>query len=245
LDDAVTAHSKARQELQKHERWLDELEDKHAALKAAVNPFDAIEEKTAAKLQTLSDERDDVQAQHDASDAKTRLYSFWARGFKDLRLQLIAEALTELEIEVNSSVEALGLVGWSLLFQVDRETKGGNVKRGFSVLVKSPHNDNPVPWEAWSGGETQRLRLAANMGLSDLIRSRTGATIPLEVWDEPTQGLSEQGVQDLLEALASRARVEQRTIWIVDHHSHAFGDFKGSALVVKAPSGSRIRQAAV
>jgi DNA repair exonuclease SbcCD ATPase subunit len=139
----------------------------------------------------------------------------------------------------------LGLIEWELGFQVDRETAKGTLQRGFNVAVLSPHNTKAVPWEAWSGGEGQRLRLAANMGLADLIRSRTGTTLNLEVWDEPTQGLSPRGVADLLESLAQRARNEGRQIWIVDHRSYDFGGFAGTATIVKSQSGSRIRQSTV
>ena len=170
------------------------------------------------------------------------LYSFWVRGFKDLRLQLIAEALTELEIEVNSCVTALGLIDWELKFQVDRETASGTISRGFTVSVISPYNNKPVPWESWSGGESQRLRIAATMGLSNLIRSRTGTELALEVWDEPSTALSQQGVHDLLEALNHRANTEQRPIWIVDHTSHSFGGFAGGATITKRKSGSVIEQ---
>jgi len=84
------------------------------------------------------------------------------------------------------------------------------------------------------------LRLAATMGLADLSRSRTGTPLGLEVWDEPTNGLSPQGIRDLLECLQERAQREQRQIWIVDHRSHEFGGFAGGVVVTKTAAGSRI-----
>jgi len=193
--------------------------------------------RLAGIQRNLHEAREDL----DTSERKRSLYSYWVRGFKEVRLGLIGEALIELEVEANSGVEALGLRGWELRFQVDRENKGGGVQRGFSVGVKSPLSVGIVPWEAWSGGEAQRLRIAAQMGVSDLARSRTGVDIPLEVWDEPTAGLSPGGVDDLLEALRARAIAEGREIWVVDHRTHAFGGFDGGATIIKTPSGSRIR----
>jgi DNA repair exonuclease SbcCD ATPase subunit len=242
LRKAEDEAARARQALQQEERDIKRLNKEFDDVQAETNPYAAMEKRARQNLERLNEELAATERQLDASNSKMGLYSYWVRGFKELRLQQIAEALTELEIEVNSSVEALGLVGWQLNFQVDRETKGGSIQRGFSVAVRSPHNSLAVPWEAWSGGEAQRLRLAANMGLSDLIRSRTGASLPLEVWDEPTEGLSHQGIQDLLETLETRARVEQRQIWVVDHRAHAFGGFAGGAEIIKTNSGSRIRQ---
>jgi len=170
------------------------------------------------------------------------MLKMWSRNFKEIRLQLISEALDQLEIEANNEIMALGLVNWELQFDVDRETKSGNLSRGFTVNVLSPHNDEPVPWESWSGGEAQRLRIGAQAGLSNLIRDRTGADIPLEIWDEPTQGLSKEGVLDLMDCLAARARREDRQVWVVDHSELGYGGFDGIATIVKTDQGSHIVQ---
>lgn len=242
LEAATYVVTSARRALDLNERALDSIEERSAEVTAETNPYTALQDEQRTKTEDLTRELDDMTAQLDASQQRHSLLSFWVRGFKEVRLQEIAEALTELEVEVNSCVTALGLVDWELNFQVDRETKGGSISRGFNTFVRSPHNSAPVPWEAWCGGESQRLRIAATMGLSDLIRSRTGASFPLEVWDEPSQGLSPEGIQDLLEALAARAHTQQRQIWIVDHKAHDFGGFAGGAVITKTSKGSVIVQ---
>jgi len=230
-----------KQNIQMMERELDAMEDDDERIRAEVNPFKDVQTKAREEGKRLRADRDETQRLLDHSSEQYQLFSYWVRGFKELRLQLIAEALTELEIEVNSCVTALGLVDWELRFQVDRETKGGSIQRGFSVQVLSPASEKPTPWEAWSGGESQRLRLAATMGLSNLIRSRLGVEVDLEVWDEPSTALSPQGVQDLLEALEHRAIQEQRIIFAVDHTAHAFGGFAGNCTIIKtAKAGSII-----
>lgn len=241
LENAGRELAAARRDFDVKERELDRLEDRSEEIEEEENPYAGMQRKAKAQVAALQEDLRALRRQLDASQERYGLLTYWARGFKEIRLQEIAEALSELEIEVNSAVTALGLVDWELRFQVDKETKGGGLRRGFNVLVRSPHNPRPTPWEAWSGGEGQRLRLAANAGLSDLIRSRKGTTLNLEVWDEPTNGLSPEGIRDLLEFLAERARNEQRQIFIVDHRAFDFGGFAGTATIVKAPSGSRIR----
>ena len=235
---AMTDHRRAIQQL---DDLLDRDEEEAEALEAQVNPYEALQEQARYDLERIRSEKKATQRLLDSGYHRHSVLSYWVRGFKEVRLQLIAEALNELEIEVNSCVETLGLSGWELKFQVDRETKGGSIQRGFSVLVRSPHNQLMVPWEAWSGGEAQRLRLACTMGLADLIRSRTGADLALEVWDEPTRELSSQGVDDLLQALATRAVAEDRQIFIVDHRTHNFGGFSGIVTVTKDKQGSTIK----
>lgn len=224
------------------ERELDSIENQAEKITSERNPFKDLQLNAQKEAKSLALQRKETQQLLDVSMEKYSLFSFWVRGFKELRLQLIAEALVELEIEVNSCVTALGLVDWELKFQVDRESKSGSLQRGFNVAVISPYNEKPVPWESWSGGESQRLRIAATMGLSNLIRTRTGTELDLEVWDEPSTGLSPQGVSDLLEALNRRAHVENRPIWIVDHSSYSFGSFAGGATITKRRNGSEIDQ---
>lgn len=221
------------------DKELDGLENAADRIQSEKNPAGEamatlVSEKrrTEQELARMQDELVNSQTQH-------RLKQFWVKGFKDIRLQEITQALTQLEIEVNNSVEQLGLPGWRLYFDADSETKRGAIKRGFAVKVLSPENDQAVPWAAWSGGESQRLRIAGNMGQSDLIRDRLGISLPLEVWDEPTQFLSPQGVTDLLDSLKQRALAKQRQIWVVDHRSLGYGGFDGVVTVVKDRRGSR------
>ncbi len=245
LQDLVQATAGARREHELEERRLDQLEEEAEALHVSKNPFTTLLEDKQQSLAQIRDDFDAVNARLDASYASHALYSFWVRGFKEVRLQLIAEALDQLEVEVNSELTELGLVGWELRFDVDAETKKGTLLRGFSVSVLSPHSDEGVPWESWSGGESQRLRLAAQCGLSNLIRDRTGCDLPLEVWDEPTEGLSEEGITDLMTALSERAQREHRIIWVVDHRALGYGGFTDTATIIKDEKGSRVVQGTV
>ena len=231
-----------RAEIDRANRQLDDIEDQVKRLEDEPNPFAALQQQAQDRTRTTQDALKAARQGLEYHQQRQSLYGFWIRGFKELRLQQIADALDELEVEVNSSLAELGLDGWELRFDVDRETKAGNVQRGFSVTVLSPANAKPVPWESWSGGEQQRLRLAGNMGLANLIRTRMGVTFPLEVWDEPTKGLSPEGVRDLLACLERRARVEGRQIWIIDHTAHNFGGFASTATIIKDRNGSRIEQ---
>ena len=173
----------------------------------------------------------DVQTQHD-------LAQFWPSGFKQLRLWLVDQALSELSVHVNNSLVELGLRQWSVEFSVERETKAGTTSRGFEILISSPRSPDRVPWEAWSGGETQRLRIALTVGLAELVRARMPDPPVIEVWDEPTAHLGTEGVRDLMEFFNERANGRQ--VWIVDHRSLDSGLFDQTWTVVKDLTGSYI-----
>ena len=242
LRSAVDRAQATQEVLERNIRqYQQELETLTADMgKRWVNPHKRALDEMLFKLDSLNNKRDELKRKLDEVSTQQMIHDFWIKGFKDLRLQQIATALVELEIEVNNSLSELGLTEWQIKFDVDRETKSGTIQRGFAVTVKSPHNDRPVPWEAWSGGEAQRLRVACNMGLANLIRSRSQCQLNLEVWDEPTAGMTQQGINDLMETLAIRAEAEQRVIWVVDHHSLGFGGFTGTCTVIKDRGGSRV-----
>jgi DNA repair exonuclease SbcCD ATPase subunit len=117
---------------------------------------------------------------------------------------------------------------WQVTFDIERENKSGGVTKGFTTFVKSPGITEQVRWENWSGGETQRLQLAGDLGLANLIMQQLGLTNTIEFWDEPSTHLSPEGLADLATLLNERALSEGKRIWIVDHTAMTnFGDFKG------------------
>lgn len=166
---------------------------------------------------------------------------YWVNGFKAIRLFLVEEALTELAISVNNNLLRLGLRGWTVRFDVERETKSGTISRGFQTFVKSPRSPDEVPWESWSGGELQRLRLAGAMGVADLILSRKGVAPSLELWDEPSDGLSPEGVDSVVLALADRADETGRQVWLTEHQAIDFGGFAQTFVVEMTEDGSQVR----
>jgi len=169
------------------------------------------------------------------------LAEFWIKGFRDIRLWVVEQALSELELHVNNAISELGLRGHSIRFDIERpKADGSGVIRGFSVLVYAPGHPDPVSWESWSGGETQRLRIAGAIGLSDLVCARRGFHPSVEFWDEPTAHLNSAGVDDLVELLGVRARQRRRQVYLIDHRAIDAGDFDGEIRVRKSSLGSQL-----
>lgn len=166
---------------------------------------------------------------------------FWVKGFRRVRLFIIEQAFKTLEIEINNSLTQLGMMDWQISFDVERENKSGGITKGFVVFVKSPANTEPVRWENWSGGETQRLQLAGDLGLANLIMHQHGLDNTIEIYDEPSTHLSPEGMLDLANMLYERAISESKRIWIVDHAAITnFGEFEGTITAMKDRHGSTI-----
>jgi len=158
---------------------------------------------------------------------------FWAKNFKLLRLSLIEASLAQLQSATNRYLYDLGLLDWTVTFEVERETTTKNIARNFYVTVNAPHVQRAVPWGVWSGGEAQRLRIALALGFAELVSACLGYSCNVELWDEPTTWLSIEGRERLLSCLAERARDEQRIIIVADHRALDFGGFTGTISLTK------------
>ncbi len=251
LSTLVLQHSdKAKDHKQKIAAVKDKLSIVNHTITAQDDLIDAAEKRTnpftkiigEAKARKMRVTKDRIARKKDIDHLMQELegMQFWAKGFKEIRLFLVEEALTQLEVEINNNLLQLGLRDWSIKLDVERETATGGVAKGFHVTVQSPYNPKPVPWAVWSGGESQRLRLAGTMGLSDLILARKGIECNIEIYDEPTAHLSQSGIEDLLDSLYHRAIDRQKQIWLVDHRSLDFGSFASTTTIVKDKEGSHI-----
>lgn len=203
------------------------------------NPYSKILTGKRQELTKLKEKRKEHEADLKKLQEEHVAVSFWVLGFKRVRLSIVEEVLSQFEVEVNNNLVSLGLTDWKVTFDVERENKSGGMTKGFAVFVHAPGHDEPVRYESWSGGETQRLRLAGDLGLANLIMERAGLSNNIEFFDEPSQHLSQEGLMDLAETLCQRAQDQSKVIFLVDHRVVDFSGFAGSFLTIKGPDGSR------
>jgi DNA repair exonuclease SbcCD ATPase subunit len=240
LEHARSAHAEAKQQ---HGEFYYQRSRAYAELTAAtefrhrcVKELDELH----GLQETAADEVAQAQSEKAAWQLEQQQAAFWDRGFAEARLFMLVQALDALEVETNAALHELGLEGWSLHFAVDSETRAGTIRRGFTASVQSPHYDGVVPFEAWSGGEAQRLRVACAMGIATLVAQARGDSHEFEVWDEATNWMSPQGVSDLITAFAARAQSKRMQVWIVDHRSLDMGTFTATYLMRKHDGQSTI-----
>lgn len=257
LGEAAKKASKARKETLRVRDELDPMRETIAILKAnhaklsttiserqdQVNPYSeqlAQGRKTLSKLKASVKELTKAKA---VTSRQAERAKFWQSGFKDVRLFVIDEVLSELEIATNAALEDVGLIGWQVNYSVERETKSGSTATGLNVTILGPGMADPVKWASWSGGEGQRLRLVGALALSEVLLNHAGIECNLEVLDEPTRGIGGDGVRDLCEWLAARADALGKQTWLVDHLAREGMAFKSVTTVVKdAEQGSYISQ---
>lgn len=238
--DAAGRHIEAEREQARLESAIGTTQAAIQRVADEVNPFDEQVTEAELRAEVLLAQGGELEAAIADGEKNKAGAAYWVKGFREVRLMLIRESLAQLTVEANEVLFQLGLHDWSVDFDVEKETKAGGINKGFTVMVNAPHSDGPVPWEAWSGGESQRLRVGIAMGFSNLVCARLGVAPNVEFWDEPSSWLPRGGIKDLLAVLAERASRMGKVILLADHRVFDFGGFAGRISVVKDKDGSHL-----
>lgn len=239
-DAALTTVRRLEREKATLEAQLTEA--KRVAKAEATNPHTAQIASLQTRLKALKVEHVELTTELTEATRAVEKNKFWAKGFKDIKLQLIADVLDELELATNSMLEEVGLGTWEIHYDIERETKSGTVQRALSVLINSPESKGFVKWESWSGGEQQRLRLVGALALADVLLNYAGLQSNLEILDEPAVYWSSEGVQELCAFLAERARATDRSIYYVEHSAVSSVHFAQTLMVVRDKGGSYVEE---
>jgi DNA repair exonuclease SbcCD ATPase subunit len=224
--------------------WTDKIKsvtNEIEEIKSRKNHYLELEKQRLDSIAEIDTEMSNRQSVVDMYRREHDACTYWVKGFKDIRLLVMYDALKEFEVSINNNLSKFGMADWNVKLDIDKENKSGTFTKGFSVLVESPDHTGHVPFEVWSGGEGQRIRLAGTLGLMDLIQSKRQVDFGVEIFDEPTAWLSEKGIEDLLEILYYRAKENQSRIFVIDHKNLGnFGGFHNTLKVTKDKKGSRV-----
>lgn len=210
-------------------------------LKDAANPYAEQVAQRRRERKKLKADLEELEARLERLSGQIERTKFWVKGFRDVRLYVVDTLMAELEMATNAMLPEVGLLDWQVRYDIERTTKKGTTQRGINTLIFSPDNKSAVRWEAWSGGEGQRLRLIGALSFADVLLRHSGMQTNLEVLDEPTQHLSSQGVRDLVEFLQGRAKAYERTVFFIDHHAVESSLFDSVTTIVKDAHGSRVQ----
>lgn len=174
-------------------------------------------------------------------EASAERAQFWAKGFREVRLMVIDEVLEDLRETTATVLEGLGLGEWEVDYSTERENKSGTFTRALVATVRAPGAPEGVRWEVYSGGEGQRLRLASALALGEVLLGHAGVHADFRIMDEPTRGLSREGVRDLTEMLADYAEAAGLKILYIDHQSSDGLVFASTLTVASGPEGATVQ----
>lgn len=225
-------------EVVRTESKIKELQSKQTERDEEINPHRVEIQNLRKRISQREAQLEDLDKKILTTERLAERTRFWVKGFKDVRLHMLEEMLQELELATNALLPESGLHDWEINYSIEKETKKGTVTPGLNLTVLSPHNKKPVKWECWSGGEGHRLRVVGALALAEVLLSHAGVQTNLEILDEPTKDLSVEGVQDLVEYLANRAKALDKDIFLIDHLARESTHFSRVITVVKTAEGS-------
>lgn len=180
-----------------------------------------------ATLETKATEKRD-------SETKASEFEFWQKTFPEVSLDILNELVDELAVYFNQAMSNLGLFGWDLQVQTERGLKDGKRTRK-EINLTLTHKGKALSLDGLSGGEKQRLRIASAVGLSDLIKAKLESPVNFLLLDEPSLGLSAQGIDNLISYLSQLSKHSH--IMMAEHRVVENANFDKIIEVVKNPSG--------
>ena len=206
--------------LQQLDNKLQRIRDEYNRLKQEENPYVQLEEERKKRLRSAERQLglrrkklSDVERQIDYCD-------IWAKVFKAARAEAFSDMLNLLELKANQFLKYLYPE-----FTIKFDYKNGKL----DIVVLKQNRE--VSFRLLSGGEQQITRLAALLGLFDVIKVRIAGSIDFIVLDEPLQHLDidkREKFFSLLKVLASNMQV-----FIIDHHADFGQDIDMLITVVK------------
>lgn len=222
---------------------LQLLEKQQKEAEEQSNPYREQLRQLTQRQTKISAEQKQIEKDKKAYEVLREQYEFWSRAFRDIKLEIIDEVLQELELCVNAQLPRIGLDGWMVEFDIERETKKGTIARGIDLTIlpyRRADLKRRIKFASWSGGEAQRLRLVGSEALSDVLLRRAGVDVNLQILDEPTRGLAPRGVIHMVDFLAERAVELGRTILLADQTAIQSASFSGTVLVGRTKNGTQI-----
>jgi DNA repair exonuclease SbcCD ATPase subunit len=192
-------------EINSKNRLIKSLESK---LKVDTSSFDDLIFENEEKLLKLSNEL----IEH---ESVLPLYTFWVKSFKDIKIYALEECLNIINLYLTQFMERLGFKTIQAKFLSDRLKANDETKK--EIYLQIFNSGKETTFSSLSGGEAQRLRIIINAGIADFIKSYIHSPIKFELWDEPTQWLSIEGVNFLFEFL--RDRSHNKLVLLASHHN--------------------------
>lgn len=199
-----------------------------------VNPYiktynDALSNKEdSVKLhQSYEKKAEELEAEYNLRKATVDVFS--PSGVRALILDTVTPFLNQRTAEYLSVLSDGNLSAtWTTL----SKTAKGELREKFKIEVSNDKGGET--FNALSGGEKRKVRIATALALQDLVSSR--ATKPIELWvgDEIDNALDASGLERLMTILNTKAK-ERGTVLIISHTN--LRDWCSNVITVRKENG--------
>lgn len=203
---------------------------------SADNPFKSMIEHANDELLQRAKEMDAaktaaIETQEEERYAQAVVDVFAPAGVRAHRLDEATPYLNErtahyLGSLADGAIEAF----WTTL--TESKSNGGALREKFSVTVEK--QGSAPSFNALSGGEKRKVRLACALALQDLVATRAAKNIELWIGDEIDDALDPAGLERLMGVLEEKAR-DRGTVLVISHND--IQDFARKTITVTKANG--------
>ena len=198
-------------------KFLD-VRDMLSKLKAEVCPFTAMINEAKGHLTNLEAEMHIAIQNHAASVAKADVASATATLFgpTGLRAHIIDTVTPFLNERTQEYLTHLSDGSIRATWTTLTKTAAGELRENFSISVTNDRGGDS--FNAISGGEKRKVRLACALALQDLVATRANNPINLFIGDEIDDAVDESGLERLMGILEEKAKAKG-TVIVISHRS--------------------------
>lgn len=164
-----------------------------------------------------------------------------AFGRDGVQALLMEEALPQMELQANDTLNQLSSGTMSVRFETEREYKDKKRDDKMQVLDILINDAEGVQrsYDLFSGGEAFRINFSIRLALSKVLAQRAGARLQMLVIDEGFGSQDEEGRQKLIEAI-NMIRPDFKKILVITHLEELKDAFQARIEVTKTKSGSQV-----
>lgn len=166
-----------------------------------------------------------------------------AYGKTGIQADIIANALPEIEEEINTLLNLLCNGTISIKFITQKDTKGKKVKSISSIEtldINVIDKDGSRTYESYSGGEKFRIDFACHVGLAKFLAKRAGSNIDFFIVDEGLGSQDDNARSQFIQSVNLLSNVFKK-VMIITHIEEMKDAFDNKVLIYKDPMlGSKI-----
>lgn len=203
----------------------------------AANPYREMEDNRVKGLATLSHSITALDAKIEKEEDQIAGYTFWAEGFKKIQYALMDDMIASLENEVRHFMGEYS-TQIQVFIRTEKESKSGTMKDEIHIIVEDDSGE--ISYDMYSGGERQKVRMAIQMALSNLITNSCGVSFNFQAFDEPNTGLDDEGKIANFRVFSIFSD-QDKAVFVTDHDSDFKDKFEARILISKFRGESTIQ----
>ena len=218
------------------EKLVAALESQIESVRQQENSYIALKERNDQQIQEVQQEIDQMQEEVNTKKEAGKYLTYWIEGYKRLRMMMFDSLIIRLE-ELSQDLLSEYSSELSVTITGEKDLKSGGKKDEIYIEIVG-NKGKKSSFEAYSGGERQKIKMAVSLALSEVIKEKCGKDFNLIIFDEPNNNLDDVGKDSNFQVFKSIA--EKKTVFVVDHENWFQDRFNQVITIVKEENGSKI-----